>query len=222
MDHPAPHVRVVTEDTVFRDRLCDVLLQAGYQATAGTSALRAAGEPSPQIALVHLTDDTAQAAYDEIATLRRTPDLPIICISCTSSLPVRLAAFGHGADDVIVEPYSDEELLARLNVWVRRGLPSSSRWTVGDLVVDGSTGTVSRGGQFLHVTRTELALLVTLARADGAIVSREQLCAAVWPGREVTDNLLEIHIANLRKRIQSNGAPRLLHTLRSRGYRLAE
>jgi DNA-binding response OmpR family regulator len=221
MDHPTL-VRVFADDATVRDRLAAVLRKGGYEVTARVSAPRAAGGPSPQIALVHLTDDTEQAAYDEIATLRRTPDLPIICISSTQSIQVRLVAFSVGADDVIAEPYADEELLARLNVWVRRGLPSSSRWTIGDLVVDGSTGTVSRGGQFLHVTRTELALLVTLARADGAIVSREQLCAAVWPGREVTDNLLEIHIANLRKRIQSNGAPRLLHTLRSRGYRLAE
>jgi DNA-binding response OmpR family regulator len=221
MDHPTL-VRVIADDAPVRDRLAAVLRKGGYEVTAGVSALRAAGGPSPQIALVHLTDDSAQAAYDEIATLRRTPDLPIICISCTSSLPLRLAAFGHGADDVIIEPYPDEELLARLNVWVRRGLPSSSRWTVGDLIVDESTGTVSRAGQFLHLTRTELGLLVTLARADGAVVSREQLCAAVWPGREVSGNLLEIHIANLRKRIQPNGSHRLLHTLRNRGYLLAE
>jgi DNA-binding response OmpR family regulator len=81
---------------------------------------------------------------------------------------------------------------------------------------------LSRDGQFLHVTRTEFALLVTLARADGAIVSREQLSAAVWPGKAVSDNLLEIHIANLRKRIQPDGSPRLLHTLRNRGYRLGD
>jgi CheY-like chemotaxis protein len=119
-----------------------VLTQAGYDVTAGTSVLRAAGESSPQIAIVHLTDDTAETAYETIVTLRRTPDLPIVCISRTSSLQVRLGAFGHGADDVIVEPYPDEELLARLNVWVRRGLPSSSRWTIGDLIVEESTGTV--------------------------------------------------------------------------------
>jgi two-component system, OmpR family, response regulator len=198
MDRP-PEVRVVAPAEPFREAIGNLLKGVNYQVTTATSALPFAGEPLPQIAIVHLPDEDTQRVFSTIADLRRTGGLPIICISRSRLLAVRLAAFAAGADDVMVEPYAPEELLARLAVWVRRGLPSHSRWTVGDLIVDETAQMASRAGHYLQLSRIHFNLLAALARRQGETVSREQLRHEAWGRADVDDNLIDVTVSADRR-----------------------
>jgi DNA-binding response OmpR family regulator len=220
MDGP-PHVRVIGAVVPFRKAIARLLQGAGYRVTTASSAVPLPGEPLPQIAIVHLPDEDPQPALDTVADLRKTGDLPVICISRCELLAVRLAAFDAGADDVMVEPYAPEELLARLEVWIRRGLTSASRWKVGDLIVDETTRMATRAGRYLQLSRSHFDLLAALARRRGETVSREQLRREVWGRADVDDNLIDVTVSQLRQRIGQTG-PRLIHTVYGGGYRLIE
>jgi DNA-binding response OmpR family regulator len=220
MDGP-PQVRVIAAAGPFCAEIARLLQGASYRVTMATSDVTLPGEPLPQIAIVHLLDEDPQPALDAIADLRQAGNLPIICISNSQVLAVRLAAFDAGADDVMANPYAPEELLARLNVWIKRGLPSSSRWMVADLIVDETTQMAIRAGRYVQLPRSHFNLLAALARRQGETVSRDQLRREVWGRPDVDDNLIDVTVSQLRQRIEQTG-PRLIHTVYGGGYRLIE
>ena len=219
MDGPL-QVRVIGDAEPFREATARLLQGAGYRVRMATNAAPV-DEPLPQIAIVHLPGEDPEPALDTVADLRRTGNLPIICISRSQILAVRLAAFDAGADDVVADPYAPEELLARLKVWIKRGLPSRSRWVVGDLVVDETAQMATRAGRYVQLPRNHFNLLAALARRQGETVSRDQLRREVWGRPDVDDNLIDVTVSQLRQRIEQTG-PRLIQTVYGGGYRLVE
>jgi len=149
--------------------------------------------------------------------LRRTSDMPILLLTAADSLDDRLSGFRAGADDYIGKPFSMAELLARTESLLRRsaGLPQQ----LGDVTIDEGTRAVTRGGQEIELTRTEYDLLAALRRRPGQILSKQQLFSQVWGSDDYADNLVEVHMSALRRKLEAAG-PRIIHTVRGIGYAL--
>ena len=151
---------------------------------------------------------------------------PVIILSARDTVEDRIRGLDLGADDYLVKPFAFEELLARIRALLRRGRAQDVlRLKVADLEVDRVTRRVARGGQDVELTAHEYELLDYLLLHQGRVVSREMLARDVW--REVAratplDNVIDVHIARLRRKIDNGHARPLIHTLRGVGFVLQE
>ncbi|HEY4690521.1 MAG: DNA-binding response regulator [Burkholderiales bacterium RIFCSPHIGHO2_01_FULL_64_960] len=161
-----------------------------------------------------------------VALRRRGLSTPVLILSARDTVTDRIRGLDAGADDYLVKPFAFPELLARLRALIRRGRADEIlRFKVADLEMDLVTRKVTRGGQPLDLTVREFELLEYLLRHHGQIVSREMLAQDVW--REVRratplDNVIDVHIARLRKKVDGDTALKLIHTLRGVGFVLRE
>lgn len=165
--------------------------------------------------------------FEALAALRgRGLQTPVLIISARDALEDRVRGLDGGADDYLVKPFAFPELLARIRALIRRGRADQVlRLKAADLEMDLVTRKVARGGQALELTQREFELLEYLLRHDGQVVSREMLARDVW--HEVQratplDNVIDVHIARLRKKVDAGGGPKLIHTLRGVGFLLRE
>jgi two-component system copper resistance phosphate regulon response regulator CusR len=151
---------------------------------------------------------------------------PVLVLTARDSLPDRVAGLDSGADDYLVKPFAFAELLARTRALVRRGRVSEApRLTVADLAMDLVTRKVSRGGAAVDLTVREFELLEYLMRYHGQVVSRETLARDVWKETARTtplDNVIDVHIARLRRKVDADAGARLIHTIRGVGFMLRE
>lgn len=151
---------------------------------------------------------------------------PVIILSARDTVEDRIRGLDLGADDYLVKPFAFEELLARIRALLRRGRSQDVlRLKVADLEVDRVTRRVTRGGRDVELTAREYELLDYLLLHQGRVVSREMLARDVW--REVAratplDNVIDVHIARLRHKIDKGHGHPLIHTLRGVGFVLQE
>ncbi len=151
---------------------------------------------------------------------------PVLVLTARDTLQDRVLGLDSGADDYLVKPFAFAELLARIRALVRRGRENDApRLSVGDLVLDLITRKVTRGGKPVELTVREFELLEFLIRHQGQVVSRETLARDVW--KEVSrttslDNVIDVHIARLRRKVDPEQAARLIHTVRGVGFMLRE
>jgi DNA-binding response OmpR family regulator len=155
--------------------------------------------------------------------LRRRDILtPILILTARDSLPDRVSGLDGGADDYLTKPFAFEELLARLRALLRRSERTRPPvLKVGDLVLDPVTHRVMRNGQEIGLTPKEYAILETLMRHAGEVVSRSRIGESVWqddPGGLA--NLVDVHVSHLRRKIDLGDGPLLIQTVRARGFRL--
>lgn len=178
-------------------------------------------------------------AYDVIVLDRLLPDkdglvvcrglrergvaTPILILSARGSLEDRVTGLNAGADDYLAKPFGFSELLARIRALLRRSeLTRSVVLKVGDLALDPVSHRVSRGSITIELTRREYGILEALMRRPGEIVQRAQLAERVWQAEpDRFSSIIDVHVSNLRRKIEPAGAPRLLHTIRGHGYRLS-
>ncbi|AYH41956.1 response regulator transcription factor [Azoarcus sp. DN11] len=165
--------------------------------------------------------------FEALAALRgRGLQTPALIISARDAVEDRIRALDSGADDYLVKPFAFPELLARIRALIRRGRADEIlRLRVADLEIDLLTRRVTRGDQLLDLTGREFELLEYLLRHEGQIVSREMLARDVW--NEVQratplDNVIDVHIARLRKKVDGTSAAKLIHTLRGVGFTVRE
>jgi DNA-binding response OmpR family regulator len=151
---------------------------------------------------------------------------PVLVLTARDTLQDRVAGLDSGADDYLVKPFAFAELLARIRALMRRGRAAESpRLAVGDLTMDLITRKVMRGGQPVEVTVREFELLEYLMRFEGQVVSRETLARDVWKETARTtplDNVIDVHIARLRRKVDVDRAVKLIHTVRGVGFMLRE
>ena len=162
-----------------------------------------------------------------LATMRsRDRRIPVLIVTARDSVENRVIGLDAGADDYLVKPFAFAELLARLRALSRRGRPDSpARLKVADLEMDPSARRVTRGGRTLDLTAREFELLEYLVRNHGRVVSREMLARDVWKetGRATPlDNVIDVHIARLRRKVDDAAEPKLIHTIRGVGFMIGE
>ena len=162
-----------------------------------------------------------------LTTIRKSGiDTPVLLLTARDTLEDRVAGLNSGADDYLVKPFAFAELVARIRALLRRGRTSESlRLGVGDLDMDLVTRKVTRGGRNVDLTTREFELLEYLLRHQGQAVLRDTLAREVW--KETTrgtplNNVIDVHIARLRRKVDLDQPVKLIHTIRGVGFMLRE
>jgi two-component system, OmpR family, copper resistance phosphate regulon response regulator CusR len=164
----------------------------------------------------------------EILTTMRQHGLktPVLMLTARDAIEDRVRGLDTGADDYLLKPFAFPELLARIRALCRRGIPETSpRLRIADLEVDIVGRSVTRGGQMLELTAREFELLEYLLRHQGHVVSREMLTREVWKeGNRHTplDNVIDVHVARLRRKVDDQFDQKLVHTVRGVGFVVRE
>ena len=151
---------------------------------------------------------------------------PVLLLTARDSLEDRVAGLNSGADDYLVKPFAFAELVARIRALLRRGRTAETlRLSVGDLDMDLVTRKVLRAGRSVELTTREFELLEYLLRHQGQVVLRDTLAREVW--KETTrgtplNNVIDVHIARLRRKVDLDQPVKLIHTIRGVGFMLRE
>jgi two-component system, OmpR family, copper resistance phosphate regulon response regulator CusR len=160
------------------------------------------------------------------ALRRRHIETPVLILTARDGVDDRVLGLDLGADDYLVKPFALPELLARIRALLRRGRPAEGlRLKAADLELDLVTRRAARGERRLDLTTREFELLEYLLRHRGHLVSREMLAREVWkePRRATPlDNVIDVQMTRLRKKVDTDGAARLIHTVRGVGFVLRE
>jgi DNA-binding response OmpR family regulator len=162
-----------------------------------------------------------------LKTLRaRGTGTPVLLLTARDAVEDRVLGLESGADDYMVKPFAFAELVARIRTLLRRTTPAEPlKKTFADLVVNLEARRASRAGKPIELTPREFDLLTYLLRQPGQVVTREMLAKDVWaePNRVTPiDNVIDVHIAHLRKKLDDGHAIKLLHTVRGVGFVLRE
>ena len=215
-------VLVVEDDDAITDVLRRTLRQEGHEVRAsadGIGALRAAEEFVPDLVIL----DLGLPGLDGVEVCRRLraeSDVPILILTARTDLDDRVVGLDSGADDYLVKPFERQELLARMRALMRRRPPrGSAALVVGDLRLNPDTREVTRGDRGIELTNREFELLEHLMRNERLVVSRERLLEEVWGYDPLAmTNTIDVFISNLRRKLEEEGEPRVLHTKRGAGY----
>jgi DNA-binding response OmpR family regulator len=168
-----------------------------------------------------------RSGLEILQTLRqRHIETPVLILTARDGIDDRVRGLDLGADDYLVKPFALPELLARIRALLRRGRPSDVlRLKAADLELDLVARRVVRGDRLLELTGREFDLLEYLLRHQGHHVSREMLARDVWkePRRATPlDNVIDVQMTRLRKKVDAEGVVRLIHTVRGVGFVLQE
>ena len=215
-------VLVVEDDEAIADVLRRSLRAEGHEvmsAADGVEALSLSEQFVPDLVVL----DLGLPRLDGIEVCRRLraeSDVPILILTARTDTEQRVEGLDSGADDYLPKPFERAELLARIRALMRRRPPrGSASLVVGDLRLNPDTREVKRGDREIELTNREFELLEYLARNQKLVVSRERLLEDVWgydPFEQT--NTIDVFISNLRRKLESGGEPRLLHTKRGAGY----
>lgn len=168
-----------------------------------------------------------RSGLEILQTMRRHGlKTPVLLLTARDAVEDRVLGLDTGADDYLVKPFAFPELLARVRALSRRALPDSSpKLQIGDLELDVEGRSVTRGGRPLDLTAREFELLEYLVRRQGHVVSREMLTRDVWKeaGRHTPlDNVIDVHVARLRRKVDEQFAQKFVHTVRGVGFVVRE
>lgn len=218
---------VVEDELALRQSLCRGLREEGYQVSEATTLAEANRQIESHLPQALLLDRMLPDG-DGVEILRRLRSegrtIPTLILTARDSVQERIKGLDSGADDYLVKPFDFDELLARVRALLRRAHPADvtkSVLQVGDLELDLLRRTVKRGGISHELSQRLFELLHCLMRHPDQIVSREKLADEVWKQNTATwTNVIEVHINQLRKRIEHPDLPTILHTVRGQGYRL--
>lgn len=223
-------VLVIEDDKKLAEALAAGIRAEGYEvdhAATGEQGFFLIHSQRPDILILDLTlphrgglDILRQVRHERI-------DIRILVLTSHNTVDDRVEGLRAGADDYLGKPFSFPELIARIEALLRRiePVPSSSAIQIGDLRVDPRARTASRAGKDLELTSREFDVLLFLAEHRGRTVSREMLARDVWKeGSRFTplDNVIDVQIARLRRKIDDPFPVKMLHTIRGLGFSLRE
>ncbi len=219
-------ILVVEDEAEIADFLVRGLREEGFtveHAPDAESASHRLGSADWDLVLL----DWSLPGEDGMTVLRRHRasggEVPVLFLTARDAVSDRVRGLDAGADDYVCKPFAFEELLARVRALVRRPRGGgSSSLAFEDVHVDLATHRARRAGRSLDLTAKEGALLVFFLRHPGEVLSRTRIYEHVWDERyDGISNTLEVHVMELRRKLEAHG-PRLIQTLRGRGYLLGE
>jgi len=203
------------------------LMEAGWSVDVlhrGDEGLEAIREQPYDVVVL----DIMLPGLDGLAVVRRlraeSNAVPIILLTARDGTPEKVEGLESGADDYICKPFAVEELVARLRALLRRRSGDSlTVYRLADLTMDIARRRVTRGDHRIELTAREFSLLELLIRSPGHVFTRTQICEKVWeyhfdPGTNVVD----VCVQRLRRKLDDDFEPKLIHTLRGVGYCLSE
>src|SRR5919106_3604359 len=225
-DMDTGRVLVVEDDAEIADVLRRTLRQEGHEVRSagdGVAALELAEDFVPDLVIL----DLGLPKLDGVEVCRRlrsSSDVAILILTARTETDDRVVGLDAGADDYLVKPFERKELLARMRALLRRRPPrGSASLTVGDLSLNPDTREVTREGRRIELTNREFELLEYLMRNERLVISRERLLEEVWGYDPMAmTNTIDVFVSNLRRKLEDEGEPRLLHTKRGAGYALRE
>jgi two-component system response regulator MprA len=214
----------VDDDPMVATTIQRVLRPEGYEvevALGGAAALEQASVRRPDLVVLDLMMPGVDG-LEVCRQLRTSGRLPILMLTARSGTADRVRGLDTGADDYLVKPFAYAELLARVRALLRRAAPPPTLLQYADLTLEVETGDVRRGDRLVKLTAREFALLSHFMRHPRQVLTREQLLTAVWADEETDDNVVAVYIGYLRAKLDGDGQPRLIQTMRGFGYSLRE
>lgn len=157
--------------------------------------------------------------------LRKDGNIPILMVTARDTVADRVQGLETGADDYLVKPFAFEELVARVKALLRRsvGEKERDRLQYSDLILDLSTRTALRGQRTIELSTTEFDLLSFFMQHPRRVLTRDLIMEKVWGFEyEGESNVLEVYVGYLRRKLEEQGEPRLIHTVRGAGYVMKE
>ena len=218
---------LVEDDVTIGDFVIRGLREAGFAVdhiADGEAGLAAALQQPYDVAIVDLMLPRRDGLSLIEELRQRGVTTPVLILSARRSVDDRVHGLQSGGDDYLTKPFAFAELLARVQALVRRATraPEPTTLTVDDVVLDLLSRKVTRGGTVLDLRPREFTLLEFLMRHADEVVTRSMLADHVWGERyDSLSNLIEVFINRLRRKLEADGAPRLLHTVRGAGYVLS-
>lgn len=221
------HILIVEDDREIAENLLFLLGKEGFSAETATTreeALEKTARKRFDLILmdVMLPDGNG---YSLCTTIKRETDIPVIFLTAMGDEGSIVTGFDLGADDYIAKPFKPLELISRVKNTLRRSGKSCSLFLLDGLEVDTVKGIVRRNGKEIMLTALEYRLLLVFLNRQGEVLSRMRLLEEIWDiaGDYVNDNTLTVYIKRLREKIEEDPAnPRIIMTVRGRGYRVGE
>jgi DNA-binding response OmpR family regulator len=210
------------------DKKAAALLAKGLREERFAVDLAYSGEAGDEMASVNEYDaiilDWLLPDRDGVAVCRdlraRGVATPILMLTARDALEDRVTGLNTGADDYLTKPFGFAELLARVHALLRRSdITRPVVLQIADLTLDPLRYAVARGGVPISLTPKEYGVLEVLMRHAGQVVTRSRLAEAVWETElDALTNLVDVHVSHLRRKVDVEGKPALIHTVRGRGY----
>ena len=221
-------ILVAEDDRAVRQSLERTLRVEGFEVNAvhnGADAVDACHSDEPDLVIL----DVMMPEMDGLTACRmlrgRTAELPILMLTARHEIGDRVAGLEAGADDYLVKPYASAELVARVRALLRRGSLSGAKdlLACADLRLDPAARLAWRGDRAITLTKTEFDLLELLTWNAGIVLSRETLYERIWGyDFETSSRSLDVYIGYLRAKLEADGEPRLVQTVRGVGFVVRE
>jgi DNA-binding response OmpR family regulator len=222
-------ILIIEDDAVVAHTLELYLEQAGYEPVVvrdgGKGLERAQGKDVRLIILDLMIPGLS--GHEVCKRIRQKSMVPIMMVTARSSENDRVIGLDLGADDYVTKPFHPREVVARVHALLRRTSPQQSAppppIVIGELEVNSWSRTVHLRGQPVALTPTEFRLLEVLSRSPGRVFTREELLARVFgPDFDGMDRTVDVHITNLRRKMETDGGQRYVVTVHGVGYRLGD
>ncbi len=223
---PMSLILVVEDEPRLLASIVRTLQESGYATLAAESLAAASRQFSPEVDLVLLDLMLPDGSgVDWMTHLRASHhSTPVLMLTARDAIEDRVVGLDAGADDYLVKPFAWDELLARIRVILRRGPQrESTQLSFGPIEVDLLNRQAQRAGVALNLQNRQLEILIYLMKHGNEIVTREMIARDVWKEPTTTwTNVIQVHINHLRKELEAEGHPPILHTVRGQGYVLGE
>ena len=221
---PAARILIIEDNEAIRLAVTTTLSAQGFDTDGladGTTLEHRLAECPPDLVLLDVMLP-GRDGFELLGVLRRRSTAAVLMLTARDGLAERVQGLSQGADDYLVKPFAMAELTARCHALLRRSRPGGNEIEVGDLVVSDGASRVTHAGRVLDLTGTERRLLGYLITHRERVVSKTQILTAVWGYDGFDENVVEVHVSALRRKLEADGARRLVHTVRGLGYRLGE
>ncbi len=219
---PASRIMIVEDGETIRLAVATALRSRGYEVSVlrDGSALEselAANQPDLVLLDVMLP---GRDGFELLDLVRAASTAAVIMLTARDATADRVQGLSAGADDYLVKPFAMAELIARVDAVLRRTRTGGAVLRVGDLELTPDANRVRRAEVEIELTETERRVLGYLTAHREQVVSKTQILTAVWGYDGFDDNVVEVYVSALRRKLEAGGRTRLLHTVRGRGYRL--